>query len=167
MDFVRSYFGTNYKLSWKKKLGQKCSTGQKFIFYQSNFLQNPYFRHLYLWKSRCVADILRQIVLNFSPKEYESEILQVQIIHDGFEDSLQQLSPANDIVMNRDYLEQGDLLRGIVNWERLNTVHRGAICQFLFRWIYNCFSSKSTGKKNGKTHHCAVYYIVVWRIFRS
>ena len=56
-----------------------------------------------------MADILRQIVLNFSPKEYESEILQVQIIHDGFEDSLQQLSPANDIVMNRDYLEQGDL----------------------------------------------------------
>ena len=64
-------------------------------------------------KSRCVADILRQIVLNFSPKEYESEILHVQIIHDGFEDSLQQLSPANDIVMNRDYLEQGDLSRGI------------------------------------------------------
>ena len=69
-----------------------------------------------------MADILRQIVLNFSPKEYESEILQVQIIHDGFEDSLQQLSPANDIVMNRDYLEQGHLLRGIVNWVRFNTV---------------------------------------------
>ena len=74
-----------------------------------------------------MADILRQIVLNFSPKEYESEILQVQIIHDGFEDSLQQLSPANDIVMNRDYLEQGDLLRGIVNWVRvkLNTAVQG------------------------------------------
>ena len=60
-----------------------------------------------------MADILRQIVLNFSPKEYESEILHVQIIHDGFEDPLQQLSPADDIVMNRDYLEQGDLSRGI------------------------------------------------------
>ena len=118
MDFVRSYFGTNWS---GKKVRTKVFNWSEVHLYQSNFLQNPYFRHLYLWKSRCVADILRQIVLNFSPKEYESEILQVQIIHDGFEDSLQQLSPANDIVMNRDYLEQGDLLRGIVNWLRLNT----------------------------------------------
>ena len=68
-----------------------------------------------------MADILRQIVLNFSPKEYESEIIHVQIVHDGFEDSLQQLSPANDIIMNRDYLEPGDLLWGIVNcvWPKL------------------------------------------------
>jgi hypothetical protein len=36
-------------------------------------------------------------------------------------------------------------------------VHRGAIYQFLFRWIYYCHSTKSTGKKTGKTHLCAVW----------
>ena len=40
---------------------------------------------------------------------------------------------------------------------RLNcTLHRGAICQFIFRWIYYCHSTKSTGKKTGKTHLCAM-----------
>ena len=33
--------------------------------------------------------------------------------------------------------------------------HRGAFCQFLFRWIYYYGSNKSTGKKTGKTHLCA------------
>ena len=60
---------------------------------------------VYIFQSRCVANILRQIFLNFSPKEYESEILHVQVIHgDSFED-LQQLSPANDIVMTGDHLQ--------------------------------------------------------------
>ena len=36
-------------------------------------------------------------------------------------------------------------------------VHRGAFCQFPFRWIYYCHSSKSTGKESGKTHLCAVH----------
>ena len=36
-------------------------------------------------------------------------------------------------------------------------VHRGAFCQFPFRWIYYYGSIKSTGKKTGKTHLCAVY----------
>ena len=36
-------------------------------------------------------------------------------------------------------------------------VHRGAICQVLFRLIYYCHSSESTRKKNGKTHLCAVW----------
>ena len=35
-------------------------------------------------------------------------------------------------------------------------VHRGAFCQFPFRWIYYCHSSKSTGKETGKKHICAV-----------
>ena len=38
----------------------------------------------------------------------------------------------------------------------LNTstpVHRGAFCQYPFRWIYYY----GTGKKIGKTHVCAVY----------
>ena len=33
---------------------------------------------------------------------------------------------------------------------------RGAFCQFPFRWIYYCHSSKSTGKKTGKTNLCAL-----------
>ena len=36
----------------------------------------------------------------------------------------------------------------------LPTLHRGAFCQFLFRWIYYCHSSKFTGKKTGRTHPC-------------
>ena len=35
-------------------------------------------------------------------------------------------------------------------------VHRGAFCQFLFRWIYYYDSNKSTGKETGKTHLCGV-----------
>ena len=36
-------------------------------------------------------------------------------------------------------------------------LHRDAFCQFLFRWIYYCYSSKSTGKETGKTHLCALH----------
>ena len=39
----------------------------------------------------------------------------------------------------------------------VNPLHRGAICQFLFQWIYYCHSSKSTGKKTGITHLCALH----------
>ena len=37
-----------------------------------------------------------------------------------------------------------------------NSMHRSAICEVLFRWIYYCHSSESTGKKTGKTHLCAL-----------
>ena len=37
-------------------------------------------------------------------------------------------------------------------------LHRGAFCQFPFRWIYYCHSSKSTGKETGKTHLCALHW---------
>ena len=37
-----------------------------------------------------------------------------------------------------------------------NTVHRGAFCQFPFRWVYYYGSNKSTGKETDKTHLCAV-----------
>ena len=37
-----------------------------------------------------------------------------------------------------------------------NTVHRGTFCQFSFRWIHSCHSSKSTGNETGKTHLCAL-----------
>ena len=34
--------------------------------------------------------------------------------------------------------------------------HRGAFCQFPFRWIYYYGSNKSTGKEIGKMHLCAL-----------
>ena len=37
----------------------------------------------------------------------------------------------------------------------LNGFTTGAICQFLFRWIYYCNSSKFTGNETDKTHICA------------
>ena len=45
---------------------------------------------------------------------------------------------------------------GVFNSPKKGTMHRGVICQFLFRWIFYCHSSKSTGKKTAKTHLCAV-----------
>jgi hypothetical protein len=38
----------------------------------------------------------------------------------------------------------------------IDTLQRGAFCQFSFRWIYYCRSSKSTGKESGKTNLCAL-----------
>ena len=35
-------------------------------------------------------------------------------------------------------------------------LHRGAFCQFRFRWIYYYGSNKSTGEETGKTHLCAL-----------
>ena len=40
----------------------------------------------------------------------------------------------------------------------LTPVHRGAFCQFLFRWIYYYGSNKSAGKETGKTQICAVQW---------
>ena len=42
-------------------------------------------------------------------------------------------------------------------------LHRGAFCQFLFRWIYYCHSNKSTGKVTGKTHLCALCHLYIKR----
>ena len=48
--------------------------------------------------------------------------------------------------------------RGHLTQKRIkfHAVYRGAFCQFLFWWIYYSSSSKSTGKKTGKMHLCAV-----------
>ena len=40
-----------------------------------------------------------------------------------------------------------------------SSAHRCLFCQFLFQWIYYCYSSKSTRKKTGKTHLCAMQYL--------
>ena len=37
---------------------------------------------------------------------------------------------------------------------------RGAFCQFPFRWLYYYGSNWSTGKETGKTHLCAVLYLL-------
>ena len=39
---------------------------------------------------------------------------------------------------------------------KLSPVHKGAFCQFLFRWVYYYGNNKSTGKETAKTHLCAV-----------
>ena len=36
------------------------------------------------------------------------------------------------------------------------TLHRGAFCQFPFRWVHYYGSNESTGKETGKTHLCAL-----------
>ena len=48
----------------------------------------------------------------------------------------------------------------------MNTpLHRGAFCQFPFRWIYCYGNNKSTGKETGKTLlcalHCSLYFQLV------
>ena len=66
----------------------------------------------------------------------------------------------------------------IATWELLSysiimtfdTLHRGAFCQFTFRWIYYSHSSKSTGKETGKTYLCALCIIrnvtlLIWVAF--
>ena len=35
-------------------------------------------------------------------------------------------------------------------------LHRGALCQFSFRWIHYYSSNKSTGLETGKSHLCAL-----------
>ena len=49
---------------------------------------------------------------------------------------------------------------------QIESVHRGAFCQFPFRSIYYYGSNKSTGNKNGKTHLCAVSTYFVSFIFK-
>ena len=44
-----------------------------------------------------------------------------------------------------------------------HTVHRDAFCQFPFRWIYYCHSSKSTGKETGKMHFCGWLLYILWK----
>ena len=36
-------------------------------------------------------------------------------------------------------------------------MHRGALGQFPFRWIYYYDSDKYTGKETDKTHFCAMF----------
>ena len=40
-------------------------------------------------------------------------------------------------------------------------MHRGAFCQFPFRWIYYYGSNKFTGKETGKTHLCVMFKSVI------
>ena len=44
--------------------------------------------------------------------------------------------------------------------------NRSAFCQFPFRWIYYCLSSKSTGKETGKMHLCAATQRIILKIVR-
>ena len=52
------------------------------------------------------------------------------------------------------------VLKTIINlylhYKKCQPLHRGAFCQFPFRWIYYYGSNESTGKEAGKTHLCAL-----------
>ena len=52
-----------------------------------------------------------------------------------------------------------------IQYMPIGPLHRGAFCQFPFRWIYYSYSSKSTGKETGKTHICALHEVHVWNVF--
>ena len=78
------------------------------------------------------------------------------------------LNPWNMIQLNSNFsnvlLRRQTFLGGLVHWCGFNPwvkippVYRGAFCGFPFWWIYYCHSVKSTGKKTGKTHLCAVQW---------
>ena len=44
--------------------------------------------------------------------------------------------------------------------EHFSPMHRGAFCQFPFRWIYYYCSNKSTGEETSKTHLCAMIKLI-------
>ena len=48
--------------------------------------------------------------------------------------------------------------RNLAN-RHMSSLHRGAFCRFLFRWIYYYGSYTSTGKEARKTHLCALGWI--------
>ena len=54
-------------------------------------------------------------------------------------------------------LLQNDHNPDVTSKSGFTPLHRGAFCQFLFRWIYYCHISKSTGKNTGKKHLCALH----------
>ena len=41
------------------------------------------------------------------------------------------------------------------------TLHKGAFCEFPFRWIYYYGSNEFTGKETGKTHLCVVVKVTL------
>ena len=49
----------------------------------------------------------------------------------------------------------------------IESMHRGAFCQFSFRWIYYYGSNKSTGKETGKTHLYAMVEFVIFCVLRG
>ena len=52
--------------------------------------------------------------------------------------------------------DEADTGNGLRHSIYIRTVHRGAFCQFSFRWIHYYGSNKSTGLETGKSHICAV-----------
>ena len=44
-------------------------------------------------------------------------------------------------------------------WLQPKPLHRGAFCQFTFRWIHYYDSNKSTGLETGKLHLCGIIWM--------
>ena len=55
-------------------------------------------------------------------------------------------------------LSRATLLIAIRKKVHVYTLHRGAFCQFHFRWFYYYGRSKSNGKETDKTHCCALVW---------
>ena len=56
-------------------------------------------------------------------------------------------------------------LRIFLRTPHRRALHRGAFCQFPFRWVYYYGSNKSTRKETGKTHLCAL--VQVWAHYQT
>ena len=50
---------------------------------------------------------------------------------------------------------------------KLYRMHRGAFCQFPFRWIYYFGINESTGKETGKMHLCGMLVLFTIKSFRK
>ena len=74
--------------------------------------------------------------------------------------SMLRLVVALWIQTESNYFNNVDLTAVSISFDFWNkALRRGAFCQFPFRWVYYCHSSKFTGKETGKTHLCAVHGI--------
>ena len=113
-----------------QKVMRRCST-HKGAFVINDFLRNPHFRGGHnSWLTGYYVERASQFLCHFMyvVNFWKLHKLTVSASHNEL-----MVSPSHD---------------------QLKTSHRGAFCQFPFRWIYYCHSSKSNGKETGKTHLC-------------
>ena len=127
-------------LFWKKNDDEKLSRCNQ-IWYRSTF-----------WKQK----------LNFfKNKNQNSALCSTQWPPDNWPGVLDHLPIG---LVNIKYTKLGKIgekLLLILGLAHINfPLHRGAFCHFLFRWIYYCNRSKSTGKETGKIHLCALCWTI-------
>ena len=112
----------------------KWATGKTCII--NDFLRNPHFRGGHnSWLTGYYVERASQFLCHFMyvVNFWKLHKLTVSASHNQL-----MVSPSHD---------------------QLTTSHRGAFCQFPFRWIYYCHSSKFTGNETGKAHLCAPFLL--------